>query len=137
MLYFLVINSCKIRPNTRTSTEQFLMKAMTHIADGCHVCQNQIKPMPEWSIPRNRLLKKINFPEVIWDGISCSICRESPLVGNAFKCFECEGVISCESCSETGKHAHDLHYLSSKVSNLDKNQLNAIHIICRYIHLFL
>ena len=92
------------------------MKAMTHIAKDCQVCLNQIKPIPEWSVPRNKILKKINFPEVVWNGASCSICHKSPLVGNAFKCFECERVISCESCSDTGKHAHDLHYLSSELT---------------------
>ena len=104
-------------------SEGFLLKAMKHSVEGCQVCSNQIEPITlknesgnctRVSIPSNKILKRINIPEVIHVGVGCRSCQSSPIKGNAYRCLTCKDFASCETCHETKKHQHSLQYVSSK-----------------------
>ena len=103
------------------------MKSMKHTVEGCEVCTKQIKPITlkdesgsgqDISIPQDKILKKINLPEVIHHGFVCQSCQILPIIGNAFRCFTCNDFISCESCYDAKKHDHALNYVASKFERL-------------------
>ena len=111
------------RPNSKTYTETFLMKSMKHTVEGCEVCAKQIKPATlkdesgiglDMSIPQDKILKKINLPQVTHHGVTCQSCQNCPIIGNVFRCFTCKNFISCESCYDSKKNEHTLLYVSSK-----------------------
>ena len=100
---------------------------MKHIAEGCDVCTKQIKPVTlrdetgsgqNLSFPQDKILEKINLPEVKHHGVSCQSCQTLPIIGNAFRCFTCKDFISCESCYDSKKHEHTLIYVSCKLEKL-------------------
>ena len=112
------------RPNSKTATENFLKKSMKHTVKGCEVCTKQIKPVTlkdesgsglSIVIPQDKILKKINLPEVTHHGITCQSCQTSLIVGNVFRCFTCQDFNSCESCYDSKNHGHSLLYVSSKL----------------------
>ena len=108
-----------LRSNSGSITEGFLLKAMKHLVQGCQVCSKQFEPGtlesgPSLSIPNNRILKRINFPEVIHIGVSCGSCQSNPIKGNAYRCWTCKDFVSCETCHESMKHQHILQFVSSK-----------------------
>ena len=103
------------------------MKIMNHTIAGCEVCTKHIKPLTledesgsgqNLSIPQDKILKKINLPEVKNDGLTCQSCHCSPIIGNTFLCFTCKDFISCESCYDAKKHDHALNYVPSKFERL-------------------
>ena len=111
------------RPNSKTVTEYFLMKSMKHTVEGCEVCTKQIKPVTmkdesesgqDISIPQDKILKKINLPEVTHHGVTCQSCQTCPIVGNVYSCFTCNDFSSCEGCYNSKKHEHSLLHVSSK-----------------------
>ena len=115
------------RPNSKTDSESFLIKRMKHTVKGCEVCYKQIKPATlkdesgsckDISIPQDKILKKINLPEVAHYGVTCQSSQTSPIIGNVFRCFTCKDFISCESCYDSMKHEHSLLYVSSKLNLL-------------------
>ena len=100
------------------------MKSMKHTMVGCEVCEKQIKPLTlkdesgnvqNSSFPQDKILKKINLPEVKNDRVACQSCQILPIIGNTFRCFTCKDFISCESCYDSKKHKHTLVYVSSKL----------------------
>ena len=99
------------------------MKSMKHTVEGCEVCSKQIKSATlkdesgngeSISIPQDKILRKINLPEVTHHGVTCQSCQNCPIIGNVFRCFNCKNYISCESCYDSKKHEHTLLYVSSK-----------------------
>ena len=87
------------------------------------MCSNQIEPATmknesghgkSLSIPSDKILKRINIPEVIHVGVGCESCLSNPIKGNAYRCLTCKDFVSCESCHESKKHQHTLQYVSSK-----------------------
>ena len=115
------------RANSKTSTEEFLMKSMKHTAEDCEVCAKQVKPVTlkavygcghDVSFPEDKILKKIGIPEVRHHGVTCQSCHILPIIGNTFRCFTCKDFISCESCYDSKKHEHTLTYVSSKLEKL-------------------
>ena len=99
------------------------MKSMRHTIKGCEVCVKQIKTVTlkdesgngqMLCFPQDKILKKINLPEVTHHGVACHSCQILPIIGNAFRCFTCKDFISCESCYDFKKHEHTLIYVSSK-----------------------
>ena len=103
--------------------EGFLLKALKHTLEGCQVCSNQIEPATlqtesgdgqSLSIPNDKILKRINIPEVIHVGVGCGSCHSNPIKGNAYRCWTCKDFVSCETCHESMKHEHILQYVSSK-----------------------
>ena len=100
------------------------MKIMNTTITGCEVCTKHIKPLTledesgsgqNLSIPQDKILKKINLPEVKNDRVACQSCQILPIIGNTFRCFTCKDFISCESCYDSKKHKHTLVYVSSKL----------------------
>ena len=96
---------------------------MKHTVKDCQVCSNQIETAtlpnecgsgPTLSIPSDKILKRINIPEVIHVGVCCGSCQSNPIKGNAYRCLTCKDFVSCETCHESKKHKHTLHYVSSK-----------------------
>ena len=101
------------------------MKSMKHTVEGCEVCTKQIKPLTlkdesgsGQNIPEDKILKKINLPEVTHYGVTCQSCQTCPIIGNAFRCYTCKDFISCESCFDAKKHEHTLIHVSSKLEKL-------------------
>ena len=103
--------------------EGFLLKALKHTLEGCQVCSFQIEPTtlqtesgsgPSLSILSDKILKRINIPEVIHVGVCCGSCQSNPIKGNAYRSLTCKDFVSCETCHESKKHKHTLHYVSSK-----------------------
>ena len=103
------------------------MKSMKHTTVDCEVCAKQIKPITlkdesesgqNLSFPHDKILKKINLPEVKNDGVACQSCLVLPIIGNPFRCFTCKDFISCESCYDAKKQEHTLTYVSSKLEKL-------------------
>ena len=120
-------NCFHFRPNSKTPTERFLMKSMKHTVEGCEVCTKQIKQTilkdesgngKSISIPQDKILNKINLPEVTHHGVTCQSCQTCPIIGNAFRCFTCKNFVSCESCYDSKMHEHTLLYVSSKFITL-------------------
>ena len=103
------------------------MKSMKHTVEGCEVCAKQIKSVTlnnesgssqDISIPQDKILMKINLPDVTHHGVTCQSCQTCPIIGNAFRCFTCKDFISCESCYDSKNHEHMLLYVSSKFINV-------------------
>ena len=121
-IFFFILFS----PNPSNSIEVFLKKTIRHTVEGCDVCSKQIKTVnfynpinvQDFSIPQDKIFKKINFPEVTHHGITCQSCHCSSIIGNVFRCFTCKDFISCESCYDAKKHEHTLIYVSSKFEML-------------------
>ena len=98
------------------------MKSMKHTVEGCDVCAKQIKPVTlkddsgsaqDRSLPQDKILKKINLPEVTYKRVACHSCQILPIIGNVFRCFTCKDFISCESCYDAERHEHSLIFVSS------------------------
>ena len=103
------------------------MKSMKHTTESCEVCAKQIKPLAlkdesgsgrNLSFSQDKILMKINLPEVTHIGVACHSCQILPIIGNAFRCFTCKDFISCESCYDAKMHDHSLIYVSSKYERL-------------------
>ena len=100
------------------------MESMKHTTVDCEVCAKHIKPISlkdesgsgqNLSFPQDKILKKINLPEVTHHGVACHSCQILPIIGNTFRCFSCKDFISCESCYDAEKHEHALIYVSCKL----------------------
>ena len=95
-----------------------MLTSLRHKTEGCYVCSEQIKRNTITKgnrvlhhFPRNRILKKIDLPEVIHNpGIKCRNCKQI-LRGEIFECQICELFLSCEECYEANHHEHDLVHL--------------------------
>ena len=112
------------RSSSGSMSEGFLLNTMKHTVKDCQVCSNQIEPAtlknesgsspPNLSIPSDKILKRINIPEVIHVGVGCGSCKSNQIKGNAYRCFTCKYFVSCETCHESKTHQHPLQYVSSK-----------------------
>ena len=85
------------------------MKALKHTAEGCQTCSDQIK-----SVPNDKILRRINIPEIHHYNIACGVCNCESIIGNVFRCFTCKDFVACEPCSDAGIHEHSMIYVSSK-----------------------
>ena len=103
------------------------MANMKHAVEGCDVCLKQVKRVTlkdksrdgqNLSFPQDKLLQKINLPEIKNDGVVCKSCQIHPIIGNTFRCFTCKDFICCESCYDSKNHEHTLIYISSKLEKL-------------------